>query len=466
MTEEPSGPAQPLAIIELNGVKFTLLGTAHVSRTSAETVSALIATGDYDAVAIELDAGRLAAITDADSWAKTDLMKVLRDGKAGMLAVNLALSAFQQRLADQFGIEPGAEMRAAVTGARERGLPLLLIDRDIGVTLRRVYANVGWWQRMTLIAGMLASTFSNEKIEEEDIERLKQGDILESTFTEFAERSEKLFTPLIAERDEYMAAKLKQVAARPPAARPTSVLVVIGAGHLKGMMAALSADAATAEPIAAPAARLAPADAPASQGSTAAAIAATPQPAVAGSAAAAGDGDAVRPDVRLAATLSPTALQSTLTRLEATPPAGKWVKAIPWLILVLVLAGFVVGFLRSPEQGLQLLTDWTLITAGLAGVGTLLALAHPLTILATMIAAPFTTLNPVLGAGFVAAGVELWLRKPSVGDFERLKKDVTTWRGWWTNRAARVLLVFVLSTLGASAGTFLAGARIFGRLVG
>src|SRR5690606_17100931 len=172
------------------------------------------------------------------------------------------------RLADQFGIEPGAEMRAAVTGARERGLPLLLIDRDIGVTLRRVYANVGWWQRMTLIAGMLASTFSNEKIEEEDIERLKQGDILESTFTGFAERSEKLFTPLIAERDEYMAAKLKQVAARPPAARPTSVLVVIGAGHLKGMMAALSADAATAEPIAAPAARLAPADAPASQGST------------------------------------------------------------------------------------------------------------------------------------------------------------------------------------------------------
>ncbi len=141
-------------------------------------------------------------------------------------------------------------------------------------------------------------------------------------------------------------------------------------------------------------------------------------------------------------------------------------KAIPWLILVVVLAGFAIGFLRSPEQGVQLLTDWTLITAGLAGVGTLLALAHPLTILATMVAAPFTTLNPLLGAGFVAAGVELWLRKPSVGDFERLKKDVTTWRGWWTNRAARVLLVFVLSTLGASAGTFLAGARIFGRLLG
>jgi len=409
MTDTP-GHEQPLAVLELRGVRFTLLGTAHVSRSSAETVARLIATGDYDGVAIELDAGRLAAMTDSDAWAKTDLMKVLRDGKAGMLAVNLALSAFQQRLADQFGIEPGAEMRAAVNGAKEHGLPLLLIDREIGITLRRVYANVGWWQRMTLIAGMLASTFSNEKIEEEDIERLKQGDILESTFTEFAERSEKLYTPLIAERDSYMAAKLQQLAPVHGEPRHRNVLVVIGAGHLKGISAALSAAGA-----------LAP---------------------------------------------SASQLSSTIAELEATPPASRWVKTIPWFILVVVLAGFVVGFLRSPEQGLQLLSDWALITAVLAGIGTLAALAHPVTILATMVAAPFTTLNPVLGAGFVAAGVELWLRKPSVGDFEKLKQDVTTWRGWWTNRAARVLLVFVLSTLGASAGTFLASARIVGRLFG
>ena len=409
MTDTP-GHEQPLAVLELRGVRFTLLGTAHVSRSSAETVARLIATGDYDGVAIELDAGRLAAMTDSDAWAKTDLMKVLRDGKAGMLAVNLALSAFQQRLADQFGIEPGAEMRAAVNGAKEHGLPLLLIDREIGITLRRVYANVGWWQRMTLIAGMLASTFSNEKIEEEDIERLKQGGILESTFTEFAERSEKLYTPLIAERDSYMAAKLQQLAPVHGEPRHRNVLVVIGAGHLKGISAALSAAGA-----------LAP---------------------------------------------SASQLSSTIAELEATPPASRWVKTIPWFILVVVLAGFVVGFLRSPEQGLQLLSDWALITAVLAGIGTLAALAHPVTILATMVAAPFTTLNPVLGAGFVAAGVELWLRKPSVGDFEKLKQDVTTWRGWWTNRAARVLLVFVLSTLGASAGTFLASARIVGRLFG
>src|SRR5690606_14019388 len=201
---------QPVTRLEVDGVEITLLGTAHVSRTSAETVSKMIAGGDYDSVAIELDAGRLAAITDTDAYAKTDLMQVLRSGRAGVLAVNLALGAFQQRLADQFGIEPGAEMRSAVAGAKALGLPLILIDRDIGVTLRRLYASVGWWQRMVLLSGLLASTFTNEKIEEEEIEKLKEGDILEATFSEFAERSERLYRPLIAERDSYMAIKLRQ----------------------------------------------------------------------------------------------------------------------------------------------------------------------------------------------------------------------------------------------------------------
>ncbi len=394
---------QPTAVVVHGDTRFTILGTAHVSRSSAQEVTRLIESGGFHAVAIELDAGRLAVIEEPDRWAKTDLLKVLREGRAGMMAVNLALSAFQQRLADQFGIEPGAEMRAAIAAAKARSLRLLLIDRDIGVTLRRVSASVGWWQRMNLFAGLVASTFTNEKIDESEIERLKEGDVLESTFAEFAERSERIYRPLIAERDEYMAIKLLEHARSRPPGTPHEVLVVIGAGHLKGLVQHLESGAA------------------------------------------------------------PTA---RLQELQVVPPPSKLVKALPWLILALVLGGFVIGFMRSPDVGLQLLADWSLITAAMAGIGTAIALAHPLTILATAVAAPFTTLNPVLGAGFVAAGVELWLRKPSVGDFEALRKDVTTFRGWWRNRAARVLLVFVLSTLGASAGTYLAGARLVGRLIG
>ena len=147
---EGEARSEPLAMVERPDVRFTILGTAHVSRTSAEEVERLISSGEFDAVAIELDPSRHQALTDPDRWAKLDLFKVLREGKAGMVAANLALGAFQQRLADQLGIEPGQEMRVAIRTADDHQLPLLLIDRDIGITLRRVYRNVPWWQRFGL----------------------------------------------------------------------------------------------------------------------------------------------------------------------------------------------------------------------------------------------------------------------------------------------------------------------------
>lgn len=390
---------QPVEVVERDGVRYTLLGTAHVSKSSAAAVTRLVESGHFDAVAIELDAGRYRSLSDPDAYSKMDLFKVLREGKAGMLAVNLALSAFQQRMAEQFGVEPGAEMKAAMHAAKAANLPLLLIDRDIGVTLRRVYANVPWWQRLTLFGGLLASAFSNEKISEEEVEALKEGDLLESTFNEFASKSERIYVPLIKERDEYMVARLAQ-----QGRGHREVLAVMGAGHLKGVAAGLAAAA---------------------------------------------------PDVG-----------SQVSRLEQVPPPGKVGKVLPWAIVALVLLGFVIGFLRSPDIGLKLLTDWTLIHAVLSAVGALAALAHPITVLVAAVASPFTALNPLIGVGFVAAGTELWLKRPSVGDFEALRHDVTTWRGWWRNRAARVLLVFILTTIGSASGTYIAGFRIFGRLFG
>ena len=81
-------------------------------------------------------------------------------------------------------------------------------------------------------------------------------------------------------------------------------------------------------------------------------------------------------------------------------------------------------------------------------------------------AAPLTSLNPTIGAGFVAAGVELYLRKPKVRDFSTLRHDVTELKGWWRNRVSRTLLVFMLATLGSAAGTWVAGFRIAGALFG
>lgn len=221
---------QPIVEIERDGVHYTLLGTAHVSKASVEAVLAAIDSGQFDAIAVELDPQRLKALTEPDSLAELDLVKVIRERKVAPFAANLALAAYQRRLAEQMGIEPGAELKAAAVEAQARGLPLQLIDRDVGITFRRILQGLGWWDRMKLVTGVGASLFSSDEVAEEDIERLKEGDMLESSFGEFAQQTPTLFATLIDERDQYMAARLRQ---REDGAK--RVLAVVGAGHLKGM---------------------------------------------------------------------------------------------------------------------------------------------------------------------------------------------------------------------------------------
>src|SRR5947209_4855810 len=139
---------QPVAYVTRDGVEYTLLGTAHVSRASVAAVRSLIEGGEFDAIAVELCDTRFRAMRDREAWRNLDLLKIIREGKAGMVAANLALSAYQRRLAEQFGIEPGAEMKAAADLAEQHGRPLWLVDREISTTLKRAYHSVGFWQRM------------------------------------------------------------------------------------------------------------------------------------------------------------------------------------------------------------------------------------------------------------------------------------------------------------------------------
>ena len=125
-----------------------------------------------------------------------------------------------------------------------------------------------------------------------------------------------------------------------------------------------------------------------------------------------------------------------------------------------------MGFSRDTGLGWSLVGEWVLINSTLSALGALIALGHPLTIVAAFVAAPLTSLNPTIGVGFVTAGVELYMRKPTVGDFSTLRADVSHWRGWWRNRVARTLLVFLLSTVGSAAATWIAGLRIAGQLFG
>lgn len=397
----PANTDEPLSTVTLENTCITLLGTAHVSHTSADAVTRLIGSGQFDAVAIELCPSRHNAIVNPESLARMNLFEVIRAGKTGTVIASLALGAFQQRIAEQLDIEPGAEMKAAIDCAQQAHLPVLLIDREISITMKRIYANTPWWKRLTLLSGLMGSVFSREQVSEEDIERLKEGDILESTFTQFAEQSSELYESLITERDRYMAARLQLETG---SSGYRNVLVVIGAGHLKGTLHSLQH----------------PVDSP----------------------------------------------QATIAQLDRLPPSRRWPRLIPWLIVVLVITGFAIGFQRSAHLGWQLVADWVIINGGLSALGALIAAAHPLTVVGAFIAAPLTSLNPTIGAGMVTAAIEIYLRKPEVGDFSRLRTDTAHLKGWWKNRVARVLLVFLFSTLGSAIGTYLAGFRILDRLAG
>ena len=393
--------SEPISALTLGTVDLTLLGTAHVSRASAEKVEELLADSSYDAVAIELCESRYQAIVDPDTLARMDLFKVIREGNVPMVTASLALGAFQQRLAEQFGIEPGAEMRAAIRVAEQAGVRVLLIDRDIGVTLRRVYRNVPWWRRMYIMTGLLGSMFSRDEFSEEDIERLKTTDMLEATFAEFEDTAGDLFEPLIAERDLYMALKLQQ-GIRDAAA--SKVLVVVGAGHLKGLRDKLQEDVDNAGVV--------------------------------------------------------------LESLDQVPSPSRWPRRFAWSVVALVVVGFTIGFNRSPELGWQLVADWVFINGGLSALGALIAGGHVITVLTAFCAAPLTSLNPTIGAGVVTAGVEMYVRRPTVGDFAALRSDTLSFSGWRANRVARTLLVFLFSTLGSAIGTYVAGFRIVDRLFG
>jgi len=237
--DAPPMQAQPTREITRDGVDYVLLGTAHVSRTSVDAVIEMAGSGDFDAIAVELCPARHLALTKQQQWKDMDLYRIIREKKAGLVMANLALGAYQRRIADQFGIEPGAELKAASDAAIAHDLPLQLIDRDLATTLKRSYRAVPWYKRFMLTTGMIMSTVSSDEIDEEQIEKLKEGDILESTFTEFAEQSPELYEALIAERDRFMAARLRQ---ENKANGGKRILVVIGAGHLEGLAKYLSTD--------------------------------------------------------------------------------------------------------------------------------------------------------------------------------------------------------------------------------
>jgi len=371
------------------------VGTAHVSAKSVEEVHAAITQYRPAVVGVELDAGRYEALRDRTKWRQTPITDVIRSGRAYFFLAQLFLWSFQRKLAEKFGVEPGAEMIAAVNRAHGDGLKLALLDRDIGVTFKRAWRMMTLREKLRFVWAVWETLFglawAREKAggapeEEIDLERMMNEDVLTEMMEEIGKFAPSVKRVLIDERDLYIAKKALL------AAEEGTVVVVIGAGHLKGVRAAIQRGLAGAPSFA---------------------------------------------ELR-----------------EVPKRAVPWGTVVGWSVPFFL---FWILSYQTLQGGLQRAGEaffwWWAIHGALAAAGCALARGHPYSVATAFGVAGFTSINPAVAAGWVSGLVEAKVRTPTVADFERLQAWETL-KDFLTNPVTRVVFVVALTNLGSTIGTW------------
>ena len=215
-----------------DGRRIFLIGTAHVSKDSVDEVARIIEEESPDRVCIELDSGRMQNKSEKKSWENMDIKKVFKEGKGFLLLANTALASFQKRMGAQTGTDPGAEIIGAAKLAQEKNIPVSLCDREIQTTFKRAWAKSSFWNKCKLLATLISAAFSKEEISEEELEKLKNQETLESMLNEVATELPSVKEVLIDERDQFLASKIFE-------APGDKKVAVIGAGHTAGILRTL-----------------------------------------------------------------------------------------------------------------------------------------------------------------------------------------------------------------------------------
>jgi len=382
-------PALPehVSHISVNGKSIYLVGTAHLSRESVEDVRKTVEAVNPDTICVELCESRYKAIVNRDAWRKMNIFRVIKEGKAVLLLAQLIMTSFYRRLGNQLGVQPGAEMLEGIKLAENNSLDIVLADRDIQVTLRRVWGNLGLWSKTRMLFQLAGGLIFSEEIDEKLIEDIKKKDQLENMMEIFAKSFPAVKKYLIDERDLYLAQKIRNAPGR-------TVVAVVGAGHAAGIKEQIQKE-------------------------------------------------------------------KSVEHITEVPCKSNVMKVIKWSIPGIIVTLIIIGFFKGGTgHSMDSIYIWVLVNGILSAFGAAVALGHPLTILASFIGAPLTSLNPMIAAGWVAGLVQAGVKKPTVADLEDLPSAILTVKGFWMNPVSRILLVVVLANLGSALGTFIAGSWI------
>lgn len=372
--------------LSIDDKEILFIGTAHVSKQSVDEVKEVIEREKPDSVCIELCEARYQSIMNRDDWKEKDIIKIIKEGKAFLLLANLIMSSYQRKIAKKLGIQPGQEMLQGIYSAKEVGAELVLADRNIQVTLKRVWRSLGFFGKIKLFFSLVLGLLSDEEITEEELEKMKGEDILSMALEDFSKSFPALKRALIDERDKYLAQKIKNAPGQ-------KIVAVLGAGHVPGIMKEIKNE-------------------------------------------------------------------HDLAEISKVPPKSNWEKVIGWIIPAIIIGIIISTFRVDRASGTDQIINWFLWNGSLAALGTLLAFGHPVSIIVAFLAAPLTSLNPLLAAGWFAGLGEAYIRKPQVEDFERLSEDIYSLKGFWRNKVTHVLLVVALANIGSAVGTVIGGADV------
>jgi pheromone shutdown-related protein TraB len=369
-----------------DGKVLYLIGTAHVSADSVKLVEETILDIQPDTIAVELDAQRLDVIKNRKKYEETDIIQIFKSGKTLFFIAQLLMSSYQKRIAKKLGVKPWDEFKKAVDLAEELDCDLVLADRNIGITLKRLVRKISFWDKIKIFFSLLFTSKKDNDIDEKVIQDMKKSDVLLELLDEMGAEMPVIKEVMLDERDLYLAGKIQQNLGE-------VTVAVVGAAHVPGIIRNFRREISYEE----------------------------------------------------------------LEEIEEIPKPSLISKILPWMFPVIIVVLFIYGFIYGDSKVAgQAAIYWILINGILSALGCALALGHPLTILAGFIAAPITSLNPMIGAGMVTGLVQIFLVRPKVRDIENSGEDITHIKGWWKNLLTRSLLVSLFSSIGSAIGTFVA----------
>ena len=403
-----------------------LVGTGHILEKSVKEVEEVIDREEPDVVAVELCEGRFRALKgDMEDFSIKD---VISGGSPFLLLTHWLLAYVQRKMGAELGIEPGADMMAAIKKAEERGCEIALIDRPIQVTMQRFWSAMKFLEKIKMIFSIIFAVGSMRGIKDAgeegigigiekgegknyiELDRITDDDVVTQLMGELREFSPGAATALLDERDAYIAGSLVELQTQTlekfdqNASR--KIVAVVGAGHVAGIKNLLEHP------------------------------------------------ESIPPRDELCSVPKKRRFGINIKNLLGV--------GLGVALLIILLAVIFSGI--SFDILLKVFLYWVVINGVLSAAGVVIARGHPLSALTAFSVAWLTSLNLFLAAGWFAGLAEAHLRKPTVEDAKRML-DVESLRELMRNKLFKVILVAALANIGSIVGTFI-GIGVVGHELG